>query len=262
MLIDTHCHLTFSDFDNDIHDVIKRAHQADVLKMIAVSVKLSDFFPLITMCQNYPSSIFCSIGSHPCHVHEETEVSADELVCLSSHEKVVALGETGLDCYHSAHTIEAQKASFLCHIEAARIASLPLIIHSRSADEEMSKILQEEMKKGPFSFVIHCFSSSKRLADICLDLGGYISFTGMVTFPKADDLRSIANIIPMDRLLIETDSPFIAPIPWRGKRNEPSYVVNTAKVLAKERKISYEELTNKTTENAFNLFSKMSESVS
>ncbi|AHA28064.1 TatD family hydrolase [Candidatus Liberibacter americanus] len=261
MIIDTHCHLSFPDFDNDRHDVIMRAHKAGVMKMIAVSVKLQDFVPLVSLCQDYPSSIFCSIGSHPCYVHEEDEISIDGLVCLASHPSVVAIGETGLDCYHSKHTLQKQKESFLRHIEAARITGLPLIIHSRSADEEMSIIIQEEMKKASFSFVIHCFSSSKNLADVCCDLGGYISFAGMITFPKSDDLRNIANIIPIDRLLIETDSPFLPPIPWRGKRNEPSYIINTAKIVADSKGISYDDLVKQTTENALRLFPKISELV-
>ncbi|KGB27800.1 LuxR family transcriptional regulator [Candidatus Liberibacter solanacearum] len=261
MLIDTHCHLALPDFDGDRHDVIMRSHKAGVLKMIAIAIKVKDFVPLITLCQDYPSSVFCSIGTHPCHAHEELEVLVDELVCLASHPRVVAIGETGLDRYHNAHTIEDQKTVFLRHIEAARITGIPLVIHSRSADEDMVALLQEQIKKGPFSFVIHCFSSSQKLADICLELGGYISFSGMITFPKYDDLRVVAQSIPMDRLLVETDSPYIVPVPCSGRRNEPSYVVNTAKVLAREKGISYEELMEKTTENAFRLFSKMSKCV-
>ncbi|MBL0849167.1 MAG: TatD family deoxyribonuclease [Candidatus Liberibacter ctenarytainae] len=261
MLIDTHCHLTFPDFEKDRDDVIMRAHQAGVLKMISIAVSVKDFVPLVKLCQEYPSSIFCSIGIHPCSAHEEMEVSVDELVCMASHPSVVALGETGLDCYHAVHRLQDQKTVFLRHIEAARITGIPLVIHSRSADEDMSIILQEEMKKGSFSFVIHCFSATQKMAEICLDLGGYISFAGIVTFSKLDNLRNIAKTIPMNRLLVETDAPFLAPVPWRGKRNEPSYVVNTANILAKERQITYEEIMEKTTENAMRLFSKMSECV-
>ncbi|MEG8099477.1 TatD family hydrolase [Candidatus Liberibacter brunswickensis] len=257
MLIDTHCHLILPNFDKDRHDVIMRAHQADVSKMIAIAIRMRDFVPLIKLCEDYPSSIFCSIGTHPCYVHEESEVMVDELVCLSSHPKVVAIGETGLDRYHNAHTIEEQKIVFLRHIEASRITGIPVVIHSRSADEDMADILQEEMKKGSFPFVIHCFSSSQKLADICLELGGYISFTGMITFPRNDSLRTIAKGIPMDRILVETDSPYIVPVPFLEKRCEPSYVVSTAKVLAKEKNISYEYLMEKTTENALRLFSKI-----
>ncbi len=261
MLIDTHCHLLLPDFDEDRHNVIMRAHQANVLKMIAIAIKVKDFVPLIKLCQDYPSSIFCSVGTHPCHAHEENEVLVDELVCLASHPRVVAIGETGLDRYHNAHTIEEQKVVFLRHIEASRITGIPLVIHSRSADDDMAAILQEEMKKGPFPFVIHCFSSSQKLADICLELGGYISFTGMITFPKYDALRAIARGIPMDRVLVETDSPYIVPVSCQGKRNEPAYVVNTAKALAKEKDVSYEDLMEETTKNALKLFSKISECV-
>ncbi|MBA5724528.1 TatD family hydrolase [Candidatus Liberibacter sp.] len=261
MLIDTHCHLSFPDFDGDRNDVIARARQANVLKMIAIAVKTKDFIPLVRICEEYPSSIFCSIGTHPCYVHEEPDILADELALLSSHPSVVAIGETGLDCYHNADTIQDQKTVFLRHIEAARISGLPLVIHSRSADDEMAVILQEEMAKVPFTFVIHCFSSSKKLADICLDLGGYISFTGMLTFPRFEDLRDIAKDIPIDRLLVETDSPYLTPSPWREKRNEPSYIVSTAKILAQQKEVSYEEIMEKTTENAFRLFSKMSKDI-
>ncbi|AGA64791.1 Putative deoxyribonuclease YcfH [Liberibacter crescens BT-1] len=254
MLIDTHCHIDFSEFDEDRDQVVERAHQAGVKMMVAISVRIRDVPGLIAIAERYPS-VFCSVGTHPSYAHEETGVTAKELILLSAHSSVVALGETGLDYYHNADTAKEQKRLFLMHIEAARATGLPVVIHSRMADEDMAMILQEEMKKGRFTFILHCFSSSEQLAMSCLKLGGYISFSGILTFDKSEELRSIAAKIPEDRLLVETDAPYLTPQSLRGRRNEPSYVVHTAKVLAEIRKIDYDQLSVITTENAMRVYS-------
>ncbi len=256
MLIDTHCHLDFPDFAEELDDVIARAHAAGVKQMVTISTRVRKLPQLLAICERFPS-VYCSVGTHPNNANEELDVTADELVRLSENPKVVAIGEAGLDYFYDTQTPADQKAGLLVHIEAARRTGLPLVIHSRSADEDMAAILTEETGKGAFPFILHCFSSGAELARVGVELGGYVSFSGILTFPKSEDIREIAATVPMDRLLVETDAPYLAPKKWRGKRNEPSYVVNTAEFLAEAKGVSYEEMASASTENAYRIFSKL-----
>ncbi|MCF1467763.1 TatD family deoxyribonuclease [Agrobacterium vitis] len=257
MLIDTHCHLDFADFEEERDALVKRAHDAGVKQMVTISTRVAKLPALLELTERYPS-VFCSVGTHPNNANEELEIGADDLVRLAeTHEKVVAIGECGLDYFYDTQTPEDQKTGFLRHIEASRRTQLPLVIHSRSADDDMAQILREETAKGAFPFILHCFSAGEALAKTGVELGGYISFSGILTFPKSQELRDIAKDLPMDRLLVETDAPYLAPKRWRGKRNEPSYVVNTAEVLAEVKGVSYADIAAITTDNALRLFSKM-----
>src|SRR5690606_35483054 len=201
--------------------------------------------------------VFCSVGTHPHNAAEELDVTAEELVRLASHPKVVAIGEAGLDYHYDKPPREAQAAGFRTHIAAARETGLPLVIHARSADDDMAAILEEEAGKGAFPFVLHCFSSGRRLAEAGVALGGYVSFSGILTFKNSTELRAIAADVPRDRLLVETDAPYLAPVPFRGQRNEPSFVAQTAAVLAQTIGISEPEIAEITTDNFFRLFTKM-----
>lgn len=256
MLIDTHCHLDFADFDEERDALVERAHAAGVKQMVTISTRVKKLDMLIALTDRYPS-VFCSVGTHPNNAGEELDVSAEDLVRLSAHPKVVAIGEAGLDYFYDTQTPADQKTGLLRHIEAARETKLPLVIHSRSADDDMAAILRSETGKGAFPFILHCFSSGERLAEVGVELGGYVSFSGILTFPKSTELREIAAKVPLDRLLVETDAPYLAPKRWRGKRNEPSYVVNTAEVLAETKGVRFDEIAAITTENAFRVFSKM-----
>jgi len=257
MLIDTHCHLDFAEFEAERDEIIARAHAAGVKQMVTISTRVRQLDTLLAIAEKYPS-VFCSVGTHPNNAGEELEIQTEDLVRLAnSHEKIVAIGEAGLDYFYDTQTPADQKTGLLRHIAAARETGLPLVIHSRSADEDMADILKAESGKGAFPFILHCFSSGAELARVGVELGGYVSFSGILTFPKSEDIREIAKTVPLDRLLVETDAPFLAPKRWRGKRNEPSYVVNTTEVLAEVHGVSYAEMANITTENAFRLFSKM-----
>lgn len=257
MLIDSHCHLDFADFDAERDELVDRAHASGVKQMVTISTRVRKLDRLLALTERYPS-VFCSVGTHPNNADEELDVTADELVQLAeANEKVVAIGEAGLDYFYDTQKPEDQKTGLRRHIEAARRTGLPLVIHSRSADEDMAAILTEETGKGAFPFILHCFSSGQALADTGVELGGYVSFSGILTFPKSTELRDIARTVPMDRLLVETDAPYLAPKRWRGKRNEPSYVVNTAEVLAEVKGVPFEEIARITTENAFRCFTRM-----
>lgn len=256
MLIDTHCHLDFADFDAERDELVARAHAAGVAQMVTISTRVKKLDILLALTERYPS-VFCSVGTHPNNAGEELDVTTDDLVRLSAHPKVVAIGEAGLDYFYDTQKPEDQKTGLLRHIDAARQTGLPLVIHSRSADDDMAEILTRETGKGAFPFILHCFSSGAALAKTGVELGGYISFSGILTFPKSTELREIAATVPLDRLLVETDAPYLAPKRWRGKRNEPSYVVNTAEVLAETMGLDFDAIARITTDNAFRLFSKM-----
>ncbi|MBB3453207.1 TatD DNase family protein [Rhizobium sp. BK313] len=257
MLIDTHCHLDFADFAEERDTIVSRAHEVGVKQMVTISTRVRKLDGLLAITERYPS-VFCSVGTHPNNADQELDIQIEDLVRLAKqHEKIVAIGEAGLDYFYDTVKPEDQKTGFLRHIAAARETQLPLVIHSRSADEDMAAILTEETGKGAFPFILHCFSSGPALARTGVELGGYVSFSGILTFPKSDELREIAKTIPHDRLLVETDAPYLAPKRWRGKRNEPSYVVNTAEVLADTIGVSMDEVAAITTENAFRCFSRM-----
>ena len=257
MLIDTHCHLDFPDFAEERDDLVARAHASGVGQMVTISTRVRKLENLLALTERYPS-VFCSVGTHPNNAGDELDVTADDLVRLAEkHEKIVAIGEAGVYFFSYTQKPVYQKRGFRRHIDAGPPTQLPLVIHSRSADEDMAAILKEESGKGAFPFILHCFSSGAELARTGVALGGYVSFSGILTFPKSEDLREIARTIPHDRLLVETDAPYLAPKKWRGKRNEPSYVVNTAEVLADTIGLSFEEVARITTENAFRVFSRM-----
>lgn len=256
MLIDTHCHLDFPDFEAERDAIVARAHEAGVEQMITISTRVKRFETILAIAEAYPN-VFCSVGTHPHNADEELDITTEDLVRLSAHPKVVAIGEAGLDYFYDNAPRDAQIEGLRRHIAAARETGLPLVIHSRSADEDMAAILTEETGKGAFPFLLHCFSSGPDLARVGVELGGYVSFSGILTFPKSEELREIAKTVPHDRMIVETDAPYLAPKPFRGKRNEPAYVAHTAAVLAETIGVSAEEIATITTANAFRIFSKM-----
>jgi TatD DNase family protein len=256
MLVDSHCHLDFPDFANELDAVVGRAHAAGIGRIVTISTRVKQHAALSAITERF-ANVYCSVGTHPHNAHEELDVTIDNLLDFSCGTKVVAIGETGLDYHYNTGPREAQERGFRNHIAAARATGLPLVIHSRDADEDMARILEEETAKGAFPAVLHCFTGGSELARRAIALGLYISFTGILTFKKSEDLRGIAASLPADRILVETDAPYLAPGPYRGKRNEPAYVVETAKTLAQARGVSADEIARQTTENFFRLFSKV-----
>lgn len=256
MLVDSHCHLDFADFEPERDDVVQRALDAGVRRMVTISTRVRKFDTIRALAETY-DSVYCSVGTHPNNAHEELDVTADDFVRLAEHPKVVAIGEAGLDYHYDYAPPEAQRQGFLVHIEAARRTQLPLVIHARSADEDMAGFWNVRRRRGAFPFILHCFSSGRALAEKGIALGGYVSFSGILTFKNSAEIREVASIVPRDRLLVETDAPYLAPVPYRGKRNEPSFVQHTAAVLAETIGVSREEIAQITSENVFRLFSKM-----
>lgn len=256
MLVDSHCHLDFEAFDEDRDEAVARARAAGVGTCVTICTRISRFDTIRAIADRY-DDIFCSVGIHPHQVAEEEKVETEALVALANgNPKVVGIGETGLDYYYDYSPRDDQQASFRRHIAAARETGLPLIVHTRDADEDMARILEEESRAGAFPGVLHCFSSGRALAERALDIGFYVSFSGIVTFRNAQDLRDIAKDVPLDRILVETDAPFLAPVPNRGKRNEPSFVVHTAETVAELKGLPADELARVTTENFYRLFTK------
>lgn len=256
MLVDSHCHLDFPDFAQERDAVVSRAVAAGVGRMVTISTRVRRFPEILAIAETYPE-VFCSVGTHPHNAAEELDVTAEDLIRLSAHPRVVAIGEAGLDYFYDHSPREAQAQGFRTHIAAARATGLPLVIHARDADADIAAILEDEMGKGAFPFILHCFSSGRGLAEAGVALGGYISFSGILTFRKSEELRDIARAVPRDRLLVETDAPYLAPPPYRGRRNEPAYVKETAKVLAETTGVTETEIADITTENFFRLFKKM-----
>jgi len=256
MLVDSHCHLDFPDFASELDAVLARARMVGIGRFVTISTRVRRHAEVLGIAERFPD-VFCSIGTHPHHADEEPDVTADDLVAIAQHPKVVAIGEAGLDYFYDTGPRDAQERGFRRHIEAARRTGLPLVIHTRSADADCQKILIDEIGKGPFPAVLHCYTGGPELAHKAVELGLYVSFTGIVTFKKSEDLRAIARDLPADRIMVETDAPYLAPGKFRGKRNEPSYVVEVAKVLAETRGVSLEEISRQTTENFFRLFSKV-----
>jgi TatD DNase family protein len=255
MLVDSHCHLDFPDFAEERATIVARAHAAGVGQMVTISTRVKRFEQIKAIAEEF-DSVWCSVGTHPHNAAEELDITTEDLVRLSQHPKVVAIGEAGLDYFYDKSPRDAQAQGFRTHIAAARGTQLPLVIHARDADADICAILEDETGKGPFPFVLHCFSSGSELAITGLRLGGYLSFSGILTFKNSQEIRDIAKQIPHDRLLVETDAPYLAPPPHRGKRNEPAYVVNTAAVLAETIGISANDIASITTDNFFRLFSK------
>lgn len=255
MLVDSHCHLDYSDLSNDIDNIVERAKLNNIGTMVSICTNISNFSSVKEISQRF-DNIYCSVGVHPHAASEEGQRSPNKIIEYCEYKKVIGIGETGLDYYYEFSTKKDQKSNFLVHIQAARETGLPLIIHSRDADEEMIDLLESEYMKEPFLGVMHCFSSSKELAVAALNIGFYISFSGIITFKKADDLRLIAKEVPINKILIETDAPYLAPVPNRGKGNEPSFLIHTAKKLAEIKEVSYEHLSEITTSNFFKLFKR------
>lgn len=261
MLVDSHCHLDFPDLAADLDGVVSRARAAGIGRMVTISTRVRRLPELVSITDRY-GDVFCSVGTHPHHAHEELDIAAADLVAKSAHPKIVAIGEAGLDYFYDKSPRPAQEQGFRTHIAAARETGLPLVIHSRDADDDMAQILEEEMGKGAFPAVLHCFTGGADLARRAIALGLYISFTGILTFKASQPLRDIAASLPADRILVETDAPYLAPGKHRGKRNEPAYVVETAKVLAETRGVSLDQIADLTTENFFRLFNKVPRNIS
>jgi TatD DNase family protein len=261
MLVDSHCHLDFPDLAADLDGVVSRARTAGIGRMVTISTRVRRLPDLLAITERY-RDVFCSVGTHPHHAHEELDITTADLIAKSVHPKVVAIGEAGLDYFYDKSPRPAQEQGFRAHIAAARATGLPLVIHSREADDDMARILEEEMGKGAFPAVLHCFTGGADLARRAIALGLHISFTGILTFKASQPLRDIAASLPADRVLVETDSPYLAPGKYRGKRNEPAYVVETAKVLAETRGVSADQIANQTTENFFRLFNKVPPTIS
>lgn len=255
MLVDSHCHLNFPDFKDDLEGVISRAKAAGVGVMQTICTEMAEFEEVYSIAERF-DGVFSSVGVHPNDSGKTAIVSCNELVRLSARPKVIGLGETGLDYHYETSDRASQKESFLEHIQASRITGLPLIIHTRDADEDTVSLLENEMGKGAFTGVIHCFTSSKYLADKAVEMGFYISLSGIISFKNAQSIRDGIADVPLNRLLVETDAPYLAPVPHRGKRNEPSFVIHTNKMLADIKGISIAECERMTTENFFRLFAK------
>jgi TatD DNase family protein len=256
MLVDSHCHLDFPDFASELDAVVARAKAQDIGRMVTISTRVKHHAEVLAIAERF-ADVYCSVGTHPHHAQEEPDIGTAELVAHTRHDKVVALGEAGLDYHYDYSPRAMQERSFRAHIAAARETGLPLVIHTREADDDTAKILAEEMGQGAFPAVLHCFTGGRDLALRAIDLGLYVSFTGILTFKNSQNLRDIAAELPAERILVETDAPYLAPGPYRGKRNEPAYVVETAKTLAKTRGVSLEEIARQTTDNFFRLFSKV-----
>ena len=256
MLVDSHCHLDFPDFAEELDDVVQRARDAGLGRMVTICTRVKKFPQVLAVAERF-EDVFCSVGTHPHNADEELDVTVEQLVDLTAHPKVVAIGEAGLDYHYDKAPRDAQAQGLRVHIAAARETGLPLVIHSRSADEDMAQILEEETKIGAFPAVLHCFSSGRALAEKGIELGLYVSFSGILTFKNSQDIRDIAADMPRDRVLVETDAPYLAPTPHRGKRNEPAFTAHTADVLADVWGVASEDVWKQTTHNFFRLFSKV-----
>ncbi len=260
MLVDSHCHLDFPDFASELDDVVGRACAAGIGRLVTISTRVRKHAQVLAVAEKF-DEVFCSVGTHPHNADRELDIDAKALVALTKHPKVVAIGEAGLDYHYNKSPRAAQAQGLRQHIAAARETGLPLVIHSRECDADMAQILEEESGKGAFPAVLHCFTGVRDLALRAIALGHYVSFTGILTFKNSENLRRTAAELPADRILVETDAPYLAPQPYRGKRNEPAYVVETAKVLAVTRGVSPDEIARQTTENFFRLFNKVPRSL-
>jgi TatD DNase family protein len=257
-LIDSHCHLDFPDFAEELDAVVARAKAAGVERMVTISTKIARGAAYQALAERFPE-VWFTIGTHPHQAAEEAETDVEAVRRFAAHPRCVAIGEAGLDYHYNYAPPDVAARVFRAQIGLARELKLPLVIHAREADEDVARILREEMAVGRFAALLHCFSSSRALAETGLELGLYVSFSGVLTFKNSGDLRAIARDVPMDRLLVETDAPFLAPVPNRGKRNEPAFVVSTARVLAEVKGVSFEEIAAATRSNTLRIFAKMGE---
>ncbi|MEN8891688.1 TatD family hydrolase [Planktotalea arctica] len=257
LITDSHCHLDFPDFEGELPDILLRAAEAGVHRMVTICTKLR-LEPSVRALAEANLQIFYAAGTHPMSAANEPLASVDELVAMSAHPKFVGIGESGLDYHYTAESMEIQKHSLLVHIEAAQRTGLPLIIHARAADQDMADILSAEHHNAPYSCVMHCYCSGPELAKTCLDMGFYLSMSGIATFPKSSEVRDIFASAPVTQVLVETDSPYLAPVPRRGKRNEPAYTAFTAKVGAEVYGMGIAEFAAQTEQNFERLFTKAS----
>jgi len=255
-LIDSHCHLDFPDFADEIESVVARAEAAGVERMTTISTRVATAGRLQAIAERFPS-VYFTVGTHPHHAAEEPETDAPAIRALAEHPKCVGIGEAGLDYHYNYAPPDVAKRVFRAQIALARELKLPLVIHAREADDDVAMILRDEMGQGGFAAVLHCFTSSRSLAEAGLALGLCVSFSGVLTFKNSADLRALAHDIPLDRLLVETDAPFLAPVPYRGKRNEPAFVAATARTLAEVKGVSIQTIAQETSANTLRLFSKM-----
>ena len=259
-LVDSHCHLDFDDFGDEVDDVVARARRAGVCRMVTICTRPHRLPEVLAIAERH-DDVFCAVGAHPHEARHHQHLSVDDLVALASHPKVVGIGESGLDYHYDHSPREIQQQSFRVHIRAARRSGLPLIVHTRQADADTVRLLAEEGAgqggDAPLTGVIHCFSSGRQLAERAVEFGFYVSLSGILTFKAAEDLRHTVRDLPLDRLLVETDAPYLAPMPYRGKRNEPALVVHTAQKLAEVKGLSFDEVARRTTANFFALFAKV-----
>ncbi|MDE2446211.1 MAG: TatD family hydrolase [Alphaproteobacteria bacterium] len=255
-IVDSHCHLDYEGLAENLPAMLQRCEAAGVGLMLSISSRVKNFPRLLAIAEKY-DNVYCTVGTHPHNAHEELDVSAADLVRLSVHPKVVGIGEVGLDYHYDLSPREAQMQGFRSHIAAARETGLPLVIHTREAEDDTICVLEEEMGKGAFKALLHCFTSKQYLAMRAVELGLSVSFSGILTYKSAEDIRTTAKALPQDRILVETDAPFLAPVPYRGKDNEPSFVVKTLETLATTRGLSADEMAKITSDNFFTLFSKV-----
>ena len=258
MLVDSHCHLTYDDFSEDFDEMIARAKENGVTTILNAGNNIGEIAEQIELSEKYPF-IYTAVGVHPHNASEYENIKAEDFIKQSEHKKIVAIGECGLDYYYDYSPKDVQIKVFQEQIKAAQESGLPLIIHTRDADEDTMEILDKMYKQKSFTGELHCFSSGKKLAEYALSIGLYLSASGIITFNKSADLRDIFSEIPLDRLLIETDSPFLAPVPMRGRRNEPAFVLHTAEKLAQLRGLSLDKIAEITSDNFFRLFRKASD---
>ncbi|MBF0267144.1 MAG: TatD family hydrolase [Alphaproteobacteria bacterium] len=257
MFVDSHCHLDFPDFQTDLDQVLAEAKASGVGLMLTIGTRLSKIDPVIALAEAHPP-VWCTVGVHPHGAgEEEGACTLQRLLELSAHPKVVGFGETGLDFFYDHSPRDAQERLLRIHCQAARQAGLPLVVHTRDADADIRRILADEMANGAFTGLIHCFSSGIELAEFAMEIGFLLSFSGILTFKKAEALQEVARQVPLDRILIETDSPYLAPLPFRGKRNQPAYVARVAAKLAELKGLSIAEVERQTTVNFHSLFAKV-----
>ncbi len=255
-IVDSHCHLDYEGLAENLPAMLQRCEAAGVGLMLSISSRVKNFPRLLQIAEAH-ENVFCTVGTHPHNAHEELDVTVADLVRLTGHPKVVGIGEVGLDYHYDLAPRDAQMRGFRTHIAAARETGLPLIIHTREAEDDTARVLEEEMAKGSFKAVLHCFTSKQWLAERAVELGLCVSFSGILTYKNAEDLRVTAKALPLDRLLVETDAPFLAPVPFRGKSNEPSFVVKTLEQLAIVRGLTRDEMAKITSDNFFRHFSKV-----
>ena len=255
-LVDSHCHLDFPDYAGKVDEVVARAKAAGVGVCLSIGTELKRFPGVKAVAEKFPH-VWCSVGVHPHEAEKELQDDEAALIREAAHPKVVGIGETGLDYYYEHSPRVPQQQNFRAHIAAARQTGLPVIVHTRDADDDTIEILRDEMGKGAFTGLIHCFTGTQKLADAALELGLYISVSGIATFKNSQALRDVIKTVPLERLLVETDAPFLAPVPYRGKTNEPAFVVHTARMLAELKGVTESDLAKTTTENFFRLFSKV-----